>query len=158
MWWHVWQLLYYKFTAASQHFAEVSCLECPAERWRTRLKCDIWQNCCNSMTLWLILLPDLDSVISKTGLMSITCDSPTDAISNWTLIVCAAVFSRHLSSWLTEMHIVGHYGRPMQWSRPLYFCPVVSLYLLLSIFLFFPHLISAAAGWMSTILWHMVWP
>ena len=41
---------------------------------------------------------------------------------------------------------------------PLYFCPVVSFYLLLSIFLFFPHLISAAAGWMSTILWHMVWP
>jgi len=29
----------------------------------------------------------------------------------------------------------------------------------LSIFLsFFPRLISAAAGWMSTILWHMVWP
>ena len=25
-------------------------------------------------------------------------------------------------------------------------------------FLFFPRLISAAAGWMSTILWHMVWP
>ena len=23
---------------------------------------------------------------------------------------------------------------------------------------FFPRLISAAAGWMSTILWHMVWP
>jgi len=40
----------------------------------------------------------------------------------------------------------------------LYFCPVVSFYLL-SIYLlsFFPRLISAAAGWMSTILWHMVW-
>jgi len=24
--------------------------------------------------------------------------------------------------------------------------------------LFIPHLISAVAGWMSTILWHMVWP
>jgi len=29
-------------------------------------------------------------------------------------------------------------------------------FFLLSIF--FPRLISAAAGWMSTILWHMVWP
>jgi len=28
-----------------------------------------------------------------------------------------------------------------------------------SIYVFFvPRLISAAAGWMSTILWHMVWP
>jgi len=26
------------------------------------------------------------------------------------------------------------------------------------LYLFFPRLISAAAGWMSTILWHMVWP
>jgi len=24
--------------------------------------------------------------------------------------------------------------------------------------LFFPRLISAAADWMSSILWHMVWP
>ena len=39
---------------------------------------------------------------------------------------------------------------------PLYFCPVVSF--LLSIFLFFPRLISAAADWMSTILLHMAWP
>jgi len=28
----------------------------------------------------------------------------------------------------------------------------------LSVFLLFPRLISAAAGWMSTILWHMLWP
>jgi len=34
--------------------------------------------------------------------------------------------------------------------RTLYFCPVVS------IFLFFPHLISAVADWMSTIFRHMV--
>jgi len=27
-----------------------------------------------------------------------------------------------------------------------------------SFFFFFPRLISAAAGWMSTILRHMVWP
>jgi len=35
----------------------------------------------------------------------------------------------------------------------IYFHPVVSFYLS-----FFPRLISAAAGWMSTILWHIVWP
>jgi len=31
-------------------------------------------------------------------------------------------------------------------------------FLLLSIYLFFPRLISAVADWMSTILPHMVWP
>jgi len=35
------------------------------------------------------------------------------------------------------------------------FCPVVSFFFLSS---FFPRIISAAAGWMSTILWQMVWP
>jgi len=33
-----------------------------------------------------------------------------------------------------------------------------NFYLLLLLSSFFPRLISAAAGWMSTILWHMVWP
>jgi len=42
---------------------------------------------------------------------------------------------------------------PYEIGRPLYFCPVVSF--LLS---FFPGLISAVAGWVSTILPHMVWP
>ena len=32
------------------------------------------------------------------------------------------------------------------------------LFFLLSFFFFFPRLISAAAGWMSAILPHMVWP
>jgi len=32
---------------------------------------------------------------------------------------------------------------------------VISIFYLSS---FFPRLISAAAGWMSTILWHTVWP
>ena len=42
---------------------------------------------------------------------------------------------------------------------PLYFCPVVSFYLFLSIFfLFFPRLFSAAVDWMSAILLHMAWP
>jgi len=38
---------------------------------------------------------------------------------------------------------------------PLYFCPVISIYRLLS---FFSRLISAATDWISTILLHMVWP
>jgi len=44
---------------------------------------------------------------------------------------------------------------------PLYFCPVVSFYLLYlsSIYLsFFPRLILAVTDWMSTILLHMAWP
>ena len=46
-----------------------------------------------------------------------------------------------------------YYGRPMEYGRPLYFCPVVS-----SSFFFFPRLISAVADWMSAILPHVVWP
>jgi len=38
----------------------------------------------------------------------------------------------------------------------LYFCPVFSVFFCLSSF--FRRLISAAAGWMSTILWYMPWP
>ena len=38
----------------------------------------------------------------------------------------------------------------------LYFCPVVSIFLLSSFFI--PRLISAVGDWMSTILPHMVWP
>jgi len=37
------------------------------------------------------------------------------------------------------------------------FCPVLSIFLLLSS-IFFSRLISAVADWMSTILRHMVWP
>ena len=40
---------------------------------------------------------------------------------------------------------------------PLHICPVISFYLSIYLSFFFPRLISAAAGWMSTILWHMVW-
>ena len=38
----------------------------------------------------------------------------------------------------------------------LYFCPVISIYLLYSSI--FPRLISAATDWISTILLHMAWP
>jgi len=68
-----------------------------------------------------------------------------------------------------------HCGRPAYQMRTLYFCPVISMFmvalwnranhyifalwlLLSSFFLFFPRLISAAVDWMSTILPHMVWP
>ena len=43
---------------------------------------------------------------------------------------------------------LAHYGRPMEHGRPLYFCPVVSFFLLSS---FFPRLISVTADWVSTI-------
>jgi len=49
------------------------------------------------------------------------------------------------------------YGHPAWQMRTLYFHHVVSSFFLCSIF-FFPHLISAVADWMSTILPHMVWP
>ena len=56
----------------------------------------------------------------------------------------------------TLLHTLSYYGFPMEWGRPLYFCPVVSIFLLLItlilLLLFFPHLISAVRDWMSTIL------
>ena len=48
------------------------------------------------------------------------------------------------------------YGRSMEQDRSLYF----ALWFLLSFYLlsiFFPHLISAVADWMSAILPHIVW-
>jgi len=42
---------------------------------------------------------------------------------------------------------------PYEIGGPLYFCPVVTIFLS-----FFPRLISAAGDRMSTILPHMVWP
>jgi len=50
------------------------------------------RNCCNSITLQLIIFTNFHSVIGKyqTGVMSITCYWPTDAISDWTSIVWLA--------------------------------------------------------------------
>jgi len=59
-------------------------------------------NCCNSITLPLILFTNLVSVIDKyqTGVMSATCYLPTDAISDCT---CAqGVLSRRLACWLMD--------------------------------------------------------
>jgi len=63
--------------------------------WKMKNSVEIWRtpgrNCCNNISVRLILLTYLDSVIDKcqTGVMSTTCYSPTDAVSDWTLIVCA---------------------------------------------------------------------
>jgi len=43
------------------------------------------------------------------------------------------------------------------WNRALHYIFILSFVLSFS-FLFFPHLVSAAADWMSAILAHMVWP
>jgi len=44
------------------------------------------------------------------------------------------------------------------WNRADHYIFILWFGFFLSIFLFFPCLISAAAHWMSTILLHMVWP
>jgi len=48
---------------------------------------------------------------------------------------------------------------PIVMGRPLYFTPLVSIFLLSSscFFSFFPRLISAVRDWMSTMLPHMMW-
>jgi len=58
----------------------------------------------------IIGLVNLDSVINtyQTSVLSITCGSPTDAISDWTLILCAGVLSRCLASWLLHLCTVTH--------------------------------------------------
>ena len=64
---------------------------CPAKQWRSGLRSDgTGRNCCNSITLRLILLTKLDFVIDKyeTGVLSTTCDSQTNTISDRMLIVC----------------------------------------------------------------------
>ena len=50
-----------------------------------------------------------------------------------------------------EQRLPDNYGRPMEQGRPLYFCPVISIFLLPS---FFPHLISAVGDWVSTKATH----
>ena len=42
------------------------------------------------------------------------------------------------------------------WNRAAHY--IFMLWFLSIFYLFFPHLISVATHWMSTILWHMVWP
>jgi len=60
--------------------------------------------------LRLISITDLDFVIDECqiGVMSTSCYSLTDAISDRMFIVCASILSRCLSSWLMDIHTVGH--------------------------------------------------
>jgi len=97
-----------KLIASSALFAgAVSC-------WKMKNSLEIWRmvsrNCGNSITIWSILLTDLDYVIDKcqSGAVSTTCHSLTDAISDWKLIVRADVLSRRLSSWLTDVRKISH--------------------------------------------------
>jgi len=57
---------------------------------------------------------------------------------------------------LLKLSIPSNYGHPMEQGRPLFFCPVISIFFYLSTF--FPRLISAVGDWMSTIPPHIVWP
>jgi len=66
-------------------------------------------------------------------------------LCHWAIAIFKILFRAYLSI-LWPPYVIG---------GPLYFCPVVSFYLLL---LLFPRLISAATDWMSTILLHMAWP
>jgi len=56
------------------------------------------------------------------------------------------------------------YGKPLPfmaalWNRVGHYIFILwFLFFLLPSSIFFPRLISAVAGWMSTILQHMVWP
>jgi len=73
------------------------------------------------------------------------CDNPVEKV----LCVCnVPVFNVSLLSDTDSLwppYVIG---------GPIYFCPVISIFF----FFFIPRLISAVAGWMSTILPHMVWP
>jgi len=61
--------------------------------------------------------------------------------------VCVCMYVRNC-------YMVVYLWSPIVMGRPLYFTPVVSVFLLSS---FFPRLISAVGDWMSTVLPHMMW-
>ena len=64
------------------------------------------------------------------------------------------------SRMIADLHILRCWQKWKWDTLPLYFCPVVSFFVLLSSSFFFliPRLISSVGDWMSTILPHMVWP
>ena len=70
--------------------------------WKVKKSLDVWhmasRNCCNSVTLRLILLTNLHCMMDKcqTGVMSTTCYSLTDAIHDWMPIMCSSILSWHL--------------------------------------------------------------
>jgi len=80
--------------------------------------------------------------------------------SNWSMLSDSnthrTVSSEHIYYFLFSVSLP-YYGRPVEYGRSLYFCPVV-FFLSSFFFFFFPRLISAVGDWMSTILLHIVWP
>jgi len=68
---------------------------------------EIWWNCCSSIMSW--------STSIKLVLVWVLV--LTDAISNWTLILCAGILLWHLSSWLLQMSTVSHTVEFSVWSR-----------------------------------------
>jgi len=70
-------------------------------------------------------------------------------------VVSVLGFYVTLFRWHQLALLFASYGHPIEYSRPLCFCPLLSIFL--SFYLFFPRLISAVGDWMSTILLHMVW-
>jgi len=109
MWWDLWLLLYYNFTAefVFKEFLKLANIwrsygnkvdslpqapcapgQCPTERWRTRLRSDVWimagrNSCTNSITLRQYASLTLNPWSNWCAVNH--CDSSTDAISNWTL-------------------------------------------------------------------------
>ena len=111
-------LLYYKFIVESvlteffkiaQHLAKLwipSSALCAGALycWKMKNSLEIWRmagrNCCNSITLRIILgNPDFVIDNCQTGVMSTTCYSPTDAISDWTLCTQALCHDVFLLDW-----------------------------------------------------------
>jgi len=101
----------------AQHLAKlwgkVDCLKCTVLLKDEELAWDLMyggQDCCNRISLRLILLTNLDSVMDKcqTGVMPTTCYSPTHAISDWTLM-CVHAFCRDvflLVSWMCVQSVI----------------------------------------------------
>jgi len=85
------------------------------------------RNCCNSITLRLMLFTNLDSVIDKyqTGVMSITCNSRTDGISFTERYLREQAFCQDIFPfWLRDMRIQ---------SVMLWVCGVINVNIFLSV-------------------------
>jgi len=100
---------------------KVDCVKRCAEKWGTRSRSDVWRTRTvveHRIITRLILVINLDSVIDKcqTGVMSTTCDSPTDAFTDWMLTVHAGVLSRRLSTCLMDMRTFGRSAGFSVWS------------------------------------------
>ena len=83
-----------------------------------------WCNGCGSTFIFChYVLVNLNSVIdNETSVLSSTCDSPTDAISEWTLILCAGVLSQRLAADVYCQVILwvfryGHHKYLRQWTE-----------------------------------------